>query len=119
MKFLSIAVAALLIDSSSAHVLKAKDDCNGKWCNKGLSYDYDEKPLRAAESDNTRKSQSFEGAKRAHDTAKAEHEAAVAKAEATEAADAAAGEAKSKARADLLGTSHLDSSYDSKERTHE
>ena len=119
MKLLSIAVAALLIDSSSTHVLKAKDDCDGKWCNKGLSYDYDEKPLRAAESDNIRKSQSFEGAKKAHAAAKADHEAAVAKAEATEAADAAAGEAKSKARADLLSTSHLDSSYESKESAHE
>ena len=119
MKFLSIAVVALLLDSTSAVVLKGKDDCNGKWCNKGLSYDYDEKPLRAAESDNVRKTQSFDGAKKAHEQAKADYEAAVAKAAATEAADAEAGAEKSKARADLTSTSHLDSSYDSKERAHE
>ena len=119
MKFLSIAVAALLLDSTSAIVLKGKDDCNGKWCNKGLSYDFDEKPLRAAESDNTRKTQSFEGAKRAHDLAKAEHEAAVAKAAATEAADTEAGAEKSKARADLTSTSHLDPSYESNEKAYE
>merc|ERR1719453_2207272 len=33
MKFTSIAIAALLTANSSALVLKAGDDCGGKWCN--------------------------------------------------------------------------------------
>ena len=44
MKFTSLAVAALFLANSSAVLLqkKSKDDCDGKWCNKGLAYDLDE-----------------------------------------------------------------------------
>merc|ERR1712238_547443 len=48
MKFTSVAIAALLAVNTSAVVLEAGDDCGGKWCNKGLAYDLDEKTLRKA-----------------------------------------------------------------------
>merc|ERR550514_1783898 len=52
MKFTSVAVAALFLANSSAVLLQkqAKDDCGGKWCNKGLAYDLDEATLRKAEA---------------------------------------------------------------------
>merc|ERR1712238_443152 len=57
MKFTSVAIAALLAVNTSAVVLEAGDDCGGKWCNKGLAYDLDEKTLRKAEADNVAKTQ--------------------------------------------------------------
>ena len=119
MKFTSVAVAALLVASSSAVMLKAGDDCGGKWCNKGLAYDLDEATLKKAEGDNVKKGHSLSGAAKAHETAKADHEAAVAKASETAAADAEAGAAKAAARKDLLDTAHTDPSYDANEKKHE
>ena len=123
MKFVTLAVAALLTANSSAVLLqkeaKAKDDCGGKWCNKGLAYDLDEATLRKAEADNAAKTAAFEGATKAHETASADKAAAAAKAVATADADAAAGDTKSSTRADLVSTAHTDSAYDSKEAAHE
>merc|ERR1712161_46557 len=110
MKFTSVAIAALLAVNTSAVVLEAGDDCGGKWCNKGLAYDLDEKTLRKAEADNVAKTNAFNGATRAHESAQADHAAAAA-------ADAAA--AKTQARKDLLDTAHTDAGYDSKEKSHE
>merc|ERR1719450_469732 len=67
-------IAALLVASTSAVTLQ--DDCGGKWCNKGLAYDFDEPTRNAAKA----------------------HEAA------TKAADDAAGAAKAKAAADFAAT---------------
>merc|ERR1712188_13558 len=63
----------------------AKDDCGGKWCNKGLAYDLDEATLRKAEADNAAKTQHFNGA-----TTAAANAAAAADKAATAAAHAAA-----------------------------
>ena len=117
MKFTSIAVAALCAANTSAVLLQ--DDCGGKWCNKGLAYDLDEATLKKAEGDNVRKTQSYSGAERALEAAKAAHAAAATAAAETEAADQAAGAAKAAARADLLSTAHTDPSYDEKEKKHE
>merc|ERR1712086_1129113 len=114
MKFTSVAIAALLAVNTSAVVLEAGDDCGGKWCNKGLAYDLDEKTLRKAEADNVAKTNAFNGATRAHESAQADHAAAAASAADTEAAAA-----KTQARKDLLDTAHTDPGYDSKEKTHE
>merc|ERR1719465_30616 len=46
-------VAALLVASTSAVTLK--DDCGGKWCNKGLAYDFDEPTRNAAKADDVAK----------------------------------------------------------------
>lgn len=123
MKFTSLAVATLLIANSSAVLLqkeaKAKDDCKGMWCNKGLSYDLDEATLRKAEADNVAKTQAFEGAKKAHATATSDQSAAAAHADATAADDAAAAGTKASTRADLVSTPHDDSSYSGKESSHE
>merc|ERR1712153_86869 len=100
MKFTSVAIAALLAVNTSAVVLEAGDDCGGKWCNKGLAYDLDEKTLRKAEADNVAKTNAFNGATRAHESAQADHAAAAASAADTSAAD-------------------TDPGYDSKEKTHE
>merc|ERR1719305_1305355 len=64
MKFTSLAVAALFLANTSAVLLQkqAKDDCGGKWCNKGLAYDLDEATLRKAEADNAAKTQHFNAA---------------------------------------------------------
>merc|ERR1711998_719096 len=53
MKFTSLAVAALFLANSSAVLLqkKSKDDCDGKWCNKGLAYDLDVPTLNKADAD--------------------------------------------------------------------
>merc|ERR1719172_407390 len=53
-------VAALLIASTSAVTLK--DDCGGKWCNKGLAYDFDEPTRNAAHADMVAKTHAFNGA---------------------------------------------------------
>ena len=125
MKFTSLAVAALLIANSSAVLLqkdaklKAKDDCDGKWCNKGLSYDLDEATLRRAEADNVHKNQVYEGAVKAKEAAAEDHAAAVSHSSATAEADAAATATKAAARGDLVSTSHTDPSYLDKESKHE
>merc|ERR1719506_246085 len=90
MKFTSLAVAALFLANTSAVLLQkqAKDDCGGKWCNKGLAYDLDEATLRKAEADNAAKTQHFNGA--------------------TAAADGAAGAAKTDAAAAFAGADYKD-----------
>lgn len=117
MKFTSAAVAALFVANTSA--IKLTDDCNGKWCNKGLAYDLDEATLRKAEADNVAKHHAFNGATKAHEAATADHDSAAAKAAETAAADADAGAAKADARKELTSTAHIDPSYDSKEKKHE
>merc|ERR1719197_1272398 len=99
MKFTSVAVAALLIANSSAVLLQkqAKDDCGGKWCNKGLAYDLDEGTLRKAEADNAAKTQHFNGATVADNNANDAHAAATQKAADTAAAKAAAAAGLAKA----------------------
>merc|ERR1712048_861568 len=96
MKFTSLAVAALFLANSSAVLLQkqAKDDCGGKWCNKGLAYDLDEGTLHKAEADNAAKTQHFNGATVADNNANDAHAAATQKAADTAAANAAAVHAK-------------------------
>merc|ERR1719240_1644701 len=101
MKFTSLAVAALFLANTSAVLLK--DDCNGKWCNKGLAYDLDEATLRKAEADNAAKTQHFNGATVADNNAAAAHASSTQNASDTAAADAAAGAAKSDAAAAFAG----------------
>merc|ERR1719231_751417 len=86
MKFTSLAVATLFLATSSAVVLK--DDCGGKWCNKGLAYDLDEGTLRKAEADNVAKTQHFNGATVAAGNAASTYAGATAAANAAAAADA-------------------------------
>ena len=123
MKFTSAAIAALLVASSSAVLLqkdaKAKDDCGGKWCNKGLAYDLDEATLRKAESDNVAKTQHYESAKLAKENAAADHKAAVATASSTAEAETAAASKKAETRQEVVGTPHDDASYGDKEAKHE
>merc|ERR1719313_1694619 len=104
MKFTSVAVVALFLASSQAVLLQkqSKDDCNGKWCNKGLAYDLDEATLRKAEADNAAKTQHFNGATVANANAEA------AKAGSTAAANAAAGKAKGDAAAAFAGADYKD-----------
>merc|ERR1719263_227414 len=80
MKFTSLAVAALFLANSSAVLLQkqAKDDCGGKWCNKGLAYDLDEATLRKAEANDAAKTQHFNGSTVADNQAAANHAAASA-----------------------------------------
>merc|ERR1711907_716755 len=80
MKFTSLAVAALFLANSSAVLLQkqTKDDCGGKWCNKGLAYDLDEGTLHKAEADNAAKTQHFNGATVADNNAAGEAKAAAA-----------------------------------------
>merc|ERR1719240_1620791 len=103
MKFTSLAVAALFLANSSAVLLQkqAKDDCGGKWCNKGLAYDLDEGTLRKAEADNAAKTQHFNGATVADNNAKDAHASSTQNASDTAAANAAAGEANAAAAAGL------------------
>merc|ERR1712048_403576 len=103
MKF---AVAALLFATSSAVLLR--DDCKGKWCNKGLPYDLDVPTLNKAEADNVAKTQHFNGATKADAAAAATAAASGADAAAKGAADAAAGAAKADAAAAFAGTSYKD-----------
>merc|ERR1719230_813816 len=79
-------IAALLVASTSAVTLK--DDCGGKWCNKGLAYDFDEPTRNAAHADMVAKTHAFNGA--------------------TKAADAAAGAAKAEAAAKFAATPYTD-----------
>ena len=112
MKFTSLAVAALFLANTSAVLLqkeaKAKDDCDGKWCNKGLAYDLDEATLRKAEADNVAKTHHFNGATVADNNAAAAHAGASTTAASTAAADAAAGGAKAGAAAAFAGTDYHD-----------
>merc|ERR1719331_2886543 len=95
-------VAALLVASTSAVTLN--DDCKGKWCNKGLAYDFDEPTRNAAYADKVAKDHAFNGATKAHNEAAASQAAATEAA--TAAADAAAGKAKADASAAFAGTSY-------------
>merc|ERR1719313_1933128 len=95
-------IAALLIASTSAVTLK--DDCDGKWCNKGLAYDFDEPTRDKAHADMVAKTHAFNGATKAHDEAAAAQAAANDKEAATKAADAAAGAAKADAAAKFAAT---------------
>merc|ERR1719450_645921 len=88
-------IAALLVASTSAVTLQ--DDCGGKWCNKGLAYDFDEPTRNAAKADDAAKT---------HDEAAAAQAAANAHEAATKAADDAAGKAKADAAAAFAGTSY-------------
>merc|ERR1719264_1455945 len=97
-------VAALLIASTSAVTLN--DDCKGKWCNKGLAYDFDDPTRNAAYADKVAKDHAFNGATKAHNEAAASQAAATAAEAATAAADAAAGKAKADASAAFAGTSY-------------
>merc|ERR1719313_2224531 len=99
-------VAALLIAGSNAVMLK--DDCGGKWCNKGLAYDFDEPTRNAAKADDVAKTHAFNGATKAHDEAAAAQAAANAHEAATKAADDAAGAAKADAAADFAATPYTD-----------
>merc|ERR1719313_1101300 len=99
-------VAALLVASTSAVTLK--DDCGGKWCNKGLAYDFDEPTRNAAKADDVAKTHAFNGATKAHNEAAAPQAAANDKEAATKAADAAAGAAKAEAAAKFAATSYKD-----------
>merc|ERR1719424_2807223 len=102
MKF---AIAALLI--ATTHAVKLEDDCGGKWCNKGLAYDYDEPTLKKAAADNVAKTHHFNGSTLSDEHAKAAASAA-GDASAKGAANAAAGTAKSSASAEFAGTSYKD-----------
>merc|ERR1719240_1368168 len=106
MKFTSLAVAALFLANTSA--VQLRDDCNGKWCNKGLAYDLDEATLRKAEADNAAKTHHFNGATVAAGNAASASAAAAANAAATAAADAAAGAAKADAAAAFAGADYKD-----------
>merc|ERR1712222_40189 len=97
-------VAALLVASTSAVTLN--DDCKGKWCNKGLAYDFDEPTRNAAYADKVAKDHAFNGATKAHNEAAASQAAATAAEAAAAAADAAAGKAKADASAAFAGTSY-------------
>merc|ERR1719213_289721 len=99
-------VAALLIASTSAVTLK--DDCGGKWCNKGLAYDFDEPTRNAAHADMVAKTHAFNGATKAHNEAAAAQAAANAHEAATKAADDAAGAAKADAAAKFAVTPYTD-----------
>ena len=91
MKFTSLAVAALLIANTSAVILsKNKKDDNGN----GLAYDLDVPTLKKAEHDNAAKTQAFNGAKEAQETAQENHDLAKTKDTDAKTADAAANDAK-------------------------
>merc|ERR1719240_2583946 len=96
MKF---AIAALLLANTQA--VKIGDDCGGKWCNKGLAYDYNEADLNKAKADNVAKTHHFNGSTLSDEHAKQAAAAAGAHA-------AAAGAAKSAAAAEFAGTSYKD-----------
>merc|ERR1719240_538832 len=96
MKF---AIAALLLANTQA--VKIGDDCGGKWCNKGLAYDYNEADLNKAKADNVAKTHHFNGSTLSDEYAKQAAAAAGAHASATAAADA-------HASAEFAGTSYKD-----------
>merc|ERR1719443_822579 len=114
MKFTSLAVAALFLANTSA--VKLNDDCGGKWCNKGLSYDYDEATLNKAKADNVVKTDYYNAAAKALEIAQGAQAASQAAATAAGNADAAAGAAKSAASAQFAATDYKDSSFPSMEK---
>ena len=117
MKFATHAtVIAALVASTSA--ISLGDDCDGKWCNKGLSYDYDEAPLRKAEADNVRKTQAYNGAKAAHSTASSDYASASKYASDTADADSKAGAAKAAAAAKFSSTYYKSSEFGDAESAH-
>merc|ERR1712161_138681 len=99
-------IAALLIASTSA--VQIQDDCGGKWCNKGLAYDFDEPTRNAAHADKVAKDHAFNGATKAHDESASQQAAANASEAATKAADGAAGAAKADTAGKFAGTSYTD-----------
>merc|ERR1719213_616967 len=109
MKFTSVAVAALFLATSSGVVLK--DDCGGNWCNKGLSYDYDEDTLKKAKADNAHKTDVYEAADKALEIAKAAQAAADAAFKSAASAAAAAGSAKGAAAADFAATDYKSAEF--------
>merc|ERR1719171_1250158 len=106
MKF---AVLAALFASSSAVKLE------GDWKSTGLPYDLDEGTLRAAEADNSAKTDWYEHTKLALEIAQNAHAAASAASKAATAADNAAGTAKTAAAADFGATSYKDPVFYDKE----
>ena len=116
MKFSKATVLFALLSSTSA--ISLSDDCDGKWCNKGLSYDYDEKPLRAAEADNVRKTQAYNGAKIAHSSASSDYSSASKYASDTAAADASAAAAKADAASKYASTYYKSSEFSDAESAH-
>merc|ERR1719224_162556 len=105
MKF---AVLAALFASSSAVKLE------GDWKSTGLPYDLDEGTLRAAEADNSAKTDWYEHTKLALEIAQNAQAAATAASKAAT-ADVAAGTAKSAASADFAATSYKDPVFYDKE----
>merc|ERR1712166_275227 len=81
------AIAALLI--ATTHAVKLEDDCGGKWCNKGLAYDYGEPTLKKAAADNVAKTHHFNGSTLSDEHAKAAASAAGADPSAKGAANSA------------------------------
>merc|ERR1712086_670152 len=77
-----------------------QDDCGGKWCNKGLAYDFDEPTRNAAHADKVAKDHAFNGATKAHDQSAS-----------AQAADGAAGQAKSDTAGAFAGTSYKSPAY--------
>ena len=110
------AVLALFLANSQAVLLK--DDCGGKWCNKGLAYDFDEATLRKAEADNVKKTHAFNGATKSYETASSAHSNSAAKAAATAAADAEAGTSRSGAASKFAGTNYKSSEFSDAESKH-
>merc|ERR1712032_963153 len=92
---------------ANTQAVKLQDDCGGKWCNKGLAYDYDEPTLKKAEADNVSKTHHFNGSTMS-DTHGEAAAAAGGAAAAASAANAAAGTAKAAASAEFAGTSYKD-----------
>merc|ERR1711934_7802 len=82
---------------ASTSAVTLNDDCKGKWCNKGLAYDFDEPTRNAAYADKVAKDHAFNGATKAHNEAAA-----------SQAAANAAGAAKAKASADFAATPYTD-----------
>lgn len=109
MKFTSLAVAALFLANSSA--VQIKDVCGDKWCNKGLSYDYNEGDLKKAQADNVVKTDYFNAAQKALEIAEGAQAASAAAASAAGSADAAAGAAKSAAAAQFAATDYKDGGF--------
>lgn len=101
MKFV---IAALLFASSSA--VKLSDDCKGTWCNKGLTYDYNQADLNKAWADNVEKTGRFLYSQKALEIGHMAEDAATAAFNAASQADAAASSAKAAASATFAGSDY-------------
>merc|ERR1719198_1714795 len=108
MKFTSLAVAALFLANTSAVSLKGNNL-------KGVSYDYDEPTLRAAEADNAVKTDYYNAAKKALEIAQGIQAGAADAAAAAGAADSQAGAAKSAAAATFAATDYKSSEFPTNE----